>query len=329
VPGERADAAATSRLGLWILAINVLVFLFVLALDPAKGDRPGQFTPSEVALDMFGANEWLLVRGCGQHWRFLTAMFLHADLLHLLLNSVALLILIPLAALTFGAHRTTCLYFAAGLAGSLVSHLAENSSVGASGALCGLVAALAVYGRRRGGIEGRMLSQRMLGWAVLIVVFGFLMPGIDNAGHIGGFVGGALLGRPAAGVRARGGRGERLWSLAARACIAGAVAVAVIWMVPNAVRGFERREVDLYLSHAARTLDSVERMLHGTLATPLPTTIEEGPRGSAAVRDAVRAALAAARGPRAEARRTLEAARRTLRDWEAGLFCSHNLRSSG
>jgi rhomboid protease GluP len=325
-PTPAADAAATGRLGVWILSVNVLLFLLMLAVDPARGDQTKSLTPTHVVQVMFGANDWLSVKHCGHYWRFLTAMFLHVDLLHLVMNSVALLILIPLAAATFGSQRTTCIYFGAGLVGSYVSHLAENSSVGASGALCGLIAALAVYGLRRGGFEGRMLTRRMVGWALFIVVIGMLWPGIDNWGHLGGFAGGALVGRFGAGVRVYGGRSERAWTWATRCCLAGAVLVAAVWMVPNVARGFDRREVKLYRVHARRTLEQVRGVLGGRVRSGLPESFESGPRGSHEVHAAVVRALDAARDGGADTPAALRDAYEALRVWEEGLYCRYGIR---
>jgi rhomboid protease GluP len=331
-PSAAQDAAATSRLGLWILAVNVGLFFFMVAVDPARGDRTDSgFTPSYVALFMFGANDWLAVEHCGQYWRFLTAMFLHGGLFHIAMNAFALVIVTPLAAATFGAHRTTCIYFGAGLVASYVSHAAQQGaghvSVGASGALCGLIAALAVYGLRRGGFEGRLLTRRMAGWALYIVVLGMLWPRVDNWGHLGGFAGGALVGRFGAGVRLHGGRAERAWAWAARLFLAGAVTVLVVWMAPSVWRGFELRDVELYQSQARRTLEQVRRVLAGAPRSELAESFEAGPRGSDEVHDAVEQALAAARaGSGPETLVALQAAYDALRVWEEGLYCRYGIR---
>jgi len=327
-PSAAQDAAATSRLGLWLLAANIGLFVVMLAVDPARGDRTdSSFAPSGVAHFMFGANDWIAVKYCGQYWRFLTAMFLHGDLLHIVMNAVALVFVIPLAAATFGAHRTTCIYFGAGLVASYVSHAAEQNSVGASGAVCGLIAALAVYGLRRGGFEGRLLTRRMAGWALYIVVIGMVWPGIDNWGHLGGFAGGALVGRFGAGVRTYGGRAERAWTWAARLFLAGALAVGVVWMAPSVWRGFERRDAELYQANARRALGQVRRVLGGEPRSDLAESFEAGPRGSDEVHDAVERALAAARaGGGPETLVALQAAYDALRVWEAGLYCRYGIR---
>jgi rhomboid protease GluP len=281
-PTPAADAAATGRLGLWILAVIVLLYVFMIVVDPAKGDRKEAFTPTGAAQIVYGANHWLSVKHCGEYWRFLTSMFMHLDLLHLAMNSAALFVLFPIAATTFGAYRTTCVYFGAGLVSSYVSHLAHHGglSVGASGALCGLIAALAVYGLRRGGFEGRLLTRRMAGWALFIVVIGLLWPGVDNWGHLGGFAGGALVGRFGAGVRVHGGRAEAAWKWGARACLAAGILVALVWMAPSVWRGFQRRAVEVYQGDARRTLARIGRVLEGQTDVELPEHFEAGPRGS-------------------------------------------------
>ncbi|MHC4972126.1 MAG: rhomboid family intramembrane serine protease [Planctomycetota bacterium] len=325
-PSPAREAEATGRLGLWILAVNVLLFLLVLAFDPAKNDRQDNFTPTYQAQIIFGANHWPSVKLCGEYWRFVTAMFLHVDLLHLVLNSVALLILIPLAAATFGARRTTCVYFGAGLVASCVSHLSHTSSVGASGALCGLIAALAVYGLRRGGFEGRLLTRRMVGWALFIVVIGMLWPGVDNWGHLGGFAGGALVGRFGAGVRVHGGRAEAAWMWGARLCLAVGLTVALVWMAPSVWRGFQRREVEVYQSYVRRTLNRVTGVLEGQAGVELPERFEEGPRGSGEVHAAVVRALEAARGKGPDAFFALRAAYKEVLAWEKGFYCRYGIR---
>jgi rhomboid protease GluP len=337
-PTERQDAERTTRFGLWIMGLIVGIYFLMIAFDPARDD-PGvePFEPSGVALEMFGSSEPYLIDRCGQWWRLLTSMFLHGDLLHLAFNAVALYILIPIAAGAFGVHRTVCLYFASGLCGSIASHawrmheahpLALEyapGSVGASGALCGLIAAGAVYGRRRGGMMGDALMRRMIQWAVLIGLWGLLFPGIDNMGHLGGFLGGAALGWLASGARARGGAGDRAWMAAARTAVAAAILVAAVFWAPFVFGIFERRDIELYRDQAERTLRAVEETLQTANVERLPASFPDGPRGTDEVRDAVREALQLARERSPRAGAALAHASDVLRAWSASLRCTHRL----
>jgi hypothetical protein len=252
-------------------------------------------------------------------------MFLHADLLHLGLNSVALIYLIPIAARTIGVHRTVCLYFASGLCAAAASTWMGKSGLGASGALCGLIAAAAVYGWRRGGTFGRELSRAMVSWGVMILVLGLVVRRVDHAGHIGGFAGGAALGWLAAAARARGGFADRAWAAGARLSVVAALLVAAVFWAPFVVRNFERHDVELYRSHADRTLRNVQDALGGAADARLPETFPDGPGGSEGVRDAVRRALTLARAGDPGAREGLAGAFAALGEWSQGLWCRYGI----
>lgn len=134
----------------------------------------------------------------GQYWRLLSATFLHGGLDHLVGNAVALYILGLLCERAFGAQQFLILYVVSGLAGSILSVLTSSGpSVGASGAIFGLQGAAVVVVRRYR--ERFLLRDRRIGvvlavWAVYTIVSGLLTPYVDNAAHIGGALGGALLG---------------------------------------------------------------------------------------------------------------------------------------
>ncbi len=324
-PSESADAERTTRFGLWILAVIVGIYFLMVLLDPASGDREAsRLEPSSEAFVAFGWARSDLVHDCGQYWRLLASMFLHSDLLHLLLNSAALYYLIPIAAHTFGVHRAICIYFASGLCGAGLSTAMDNSGLGASGALCGLIAAAAVYGWRRGGALGRELSRGMVSWAAMILLLGFFVKRIDHAGHIGGFLGGAALGYIAAAVRARGGPADRAWALFARLTVALALIVAAVFWAPFAWRSFEWREVELYYNHAGRTLGNLADALDSPAGSAdLPAGFDEGPSGSEAARDALRRALALVRDRDPAAGDAVSVARRALAQWSTSFHCRY------
>lgn len=133
----------------------------------------------------------------GQVWRLFSAMFLHIGAIHLLFNLYALYALGPLVEGYFGHLRFTAIYLLGGLCGSLASYaFSPNPSAGASGAIFGLAGATTVYFlryRNNFGRRGRAILQNMLVVIGINLAFGLGMSGIDNWGHMGGLVGGALV----------------------------------------------------------------------------------------------------------------------------------------
>jgi membrane associated rhomboid family serine protease len=127
----------------------------------------------------------------GETYRLLTAAFLHGGVLHLLLNMYALWLFGPQLEATLGRVRFTALYVLSALGGSALSYAfsAPNQpSLGASGAVFGLLGAYLVVGRRL----GRDTTPVM----VLLVInlgYGFLVPRIDWRAHLGGLLVGALV----------------------------------------------------------------------------------------------------------------------------------------
>lgn len=146
----------------------------------------------------------------GQWWRLGSAMFLHFGLLHLALNMWALWDGGQWVERMYGHFRFAAIYFVAGLSGNLLSlvvHQGHAVSGGASGAIFGLYGALLSYlwlerSRIQRG-EFRWLFWAAVGFSVASIIFGLLVPGIDNAAHIGGLIGGLLMGiliKPEAGA---------------------------------------------------------------------------------------------------------------------------------
>lgn len=128
-------------------------------------------------------------------WRLITAGFLHGGFLHIAMNSWVLWDLGPQIDEVFGSYRYLVIYFVAtilGFAGSLL-WIPAIPSLGASAGISGLVGAMIGLGtREKHSLIGRERG-RYVQWAVLILVQGFIIPGIDNAAHIGGFAGGFIV----------------------------------------------------------------------------------------------------------------------------------------
>ncbi|KAL8536031.1 hypothetical protein ACS0TY_011606 [Phlomoides rotata] len=130
----------------------------------------------------------------GQLWRLVTCAFLHANIGHLLLNCYSLDSVGPTIEKIWGPERYLTIYISSAIAGSTMSYLLNKShSVGASGAICGLVGSYFAYLlRNRDTIQGTDEHLKHIGIVIIInMVFGLMYPGIDNWAHLGGFIGGA------------------------------------------------------------------------------------------------------------------------------------------
>jgi len=178
-----------------LLGINIAVFVAMIIVGWTEYNTLRG--PEDIrVLDLFGAkvNEKI---ADGQVWRLFTAMFLHIGAIHLLFNLYALYILGPMVEGYFGHLRFLAIYLLAGLFGSVASYaFSPVPSAGASGAIFGLAGATTVYFLRyrdNFGARGRAILQNMLVVIGINLVFGLSVRGIDNWGHMGGLVGGALV----------------------------------------------------------------------------------------------------------------------------------------
>jgi len=178
-----------------IVAASVALYITSLVLQPGAIFSGGLspfaiLSPGSVALyklGMTGGVAWRM----GWWWTLFTATWLHGGLLHIFFNMMWVRNLVPGATEAYGPARTFTIFSLSSAAGFLVSNYATGApSIGASGGIFGLLAALIVYARRTGHPVSRQLWQ----WAAFMFVFGFLMSGVNNWAHAGGFVGGWVAG---------------------------------------------------------------------------------------------------------------------------------------
>jgi rhomboid protease GluP len=186
-----------------LISVYFLLFIIGVLLTATLEPRPGEDVPTLMqaimsidgrALVMTGAN-WGPLSGGPEPWRLLTAIFLHAGLLHLAFNTMAIRIIGPLMEHLYGPRRMFVLYLGTGIASNIVSlwwHGPRLLQVGASGALFGLIGVAAAYGFRRRDAMGEMLRRNMMTWAMYGIMMGIFFRA-DNAAHIGGLLAGAAL----------------------------------------------------------------------------------------------------------------------------------------
>ncbi|MBI2197995.1 MAG: rhomboid family intramembrane serine protease [Candidatus Rokubacteria bacterium] len=215
-----------------VTVVCIAAYAASLLLDPAASMRPrGMFNllaPSQgalLALGMTGAYPWQL----GYWWTLLTAIYLHGSLLHIAFNLLWIHQLAPAVEQAYGRSRLVLIFTGGGVLGFVISNWAGvGTTIGASGAVFGLLGAMAAYGRSRGGLFGMAVFRQYWQWAVVLFVMGFLMPGVNNFAHAGGFVGGYLTGMIAGHGDTRLGDGlHRAAATAAVALTALAFALAV------------------------------------------------------------------------------------------------------
>lgn len=157
-------------------------------------DGEGILSFSVATLVHFGGNWTPAVLGFGELWRLGTSIFLHAGLWHLGFNLYALTIVGPTIEEVFGRGRMLLFFMVTGLVASLASTVAGGGvSIGASGALMGLIGLAAGWGHRDGTSIGREIRNRMVRWSLLVVVFGIFI-GADNVAHVAGFLAGGVIG---------------------------------------------------------------------------------------------------------------------------------------
>lgn len=183
--GQRLDLVSL------ILATCITLYAVSLLLQPEAifggGGLLSILSPGTRALYQLGMTGGL-AWDQGWWWTVLTANYLHGGVLHILFNMMWVRNLGPVATQVYGPARTFVLFNIAGVVGFLASNMMTGSpTIGASGGVFGLLAALIVYGRRRGSST---MERELWQWAILLFVFGFIMRGVNNWAHGGGFAGG-------------------------------------------------------------------------------------------------------------------------------------------
>jgi len=172
----------------------ITLYIASLLADPTGALRPrgpfDLFAPTGRALDllgMTGAFAWAQ----GRWWTLITAIYLHGSLLHILFNVLWIRQLGPAVEEAYGPARLLTIFTVAGVAGFVLSNAAGvDFTIGASGSIFGLLGAMVAFGRRRGGLFGTMVLRQYGQWALIMFILGFLMSGVNNLAHAGGFLGG-------------------------------------------------------------------------------------------------------------------------------------------
>ena len=170
-----------------LIFINIVMFVLMYML--------GNGSENTNTLIDFGAN-YILLTKAGEYYRLITSGFLHIGVIHLLLNMYSLYIVGSQVEYFYGKVKYTIIYLFSLIMGSLftVALSSVNTvSAGASGAIFGLLGSILYFGIKYRGYIGNSLVNQIVPVVVLNLIIGFTTPGIGNAAHIGGLIGGYLI----------------------------------------------------------------------------------------------------------------------------------------
>ena len=157
-----------------LIGINTIIFVISMIIN---------------ILPLFAVNRYFIVHG--EYYRLITGMFFHNGILHLMFNMYSLYVIGTQLESFLGKVKYLIVYLLSGLAGSVLSIFFSNSfSVGASGAIFGLLGSLLYFGYHYRVYLDSVIKSQIIPLIVLNLSLGFMLRGIDNWAHIGGLIGG-------------------------------------------------------------------------------------------------------------------------------------------
>lgn len=164
----------------------ICIALFLLTYIVGEGSLDG------LTLYNFGAVSSGAIKS-GEIWRLVTGTFLHAGIIHLFANMYSLYIIGSQLENFVGKKKFIIIYLLSAISGSLMSSVFSDSlSVGASGAIFGLLGSMLYFGYHYRLYLGTVIKTQIIPIILLNLFLGFSLSGIDNAAHIGGLIGGYL-----------------------------------------------------------------------------------------------------------------------------------------
>ena len=159
-----------------IIAINVIMFIISMFYN---------------LLPELAVNRYLVTHG--EFYRLITGTFLHANIVHLIFNMYALYIIGMQLESFLGKGKYLAVYLLSALAGSVLSiFMSSGFSVGASGAIFGLMGSLIYFGYHYRVYLDSVIKSQIIPLVIINLLIGFFISGIDIWAHIGGLIGGIL-----------------------------------------------------------------------------------------------------------------------------------------
>lgn len=187
----------------FMLGLCFMLFVVTVAASVQSGHFSLLGSVDGRVLLRLGARNTLLIVGYHEYWRLVLPIFLHGGLIHIGMNMFWLKDFGPFLEEIYGSARFLFLYMVTGIFGFMwttawdlfITGDVRGIGIGASGSLMGLLGLALAITTRRGGAWAQMMRGQFIKSALFVLVIGLIIPNIDNAAHIGGFVSGFLLGK--------------------------------------------------------------------------------------------------------------------------------------
>lgn len=170
-----------------LICVNILIFIITVF------SSKNIYNIDSYTLINFGAKVNVLINN-GQPWRLITCAFLHGGLAHIAFNMYALKIIGSEVEYVYGKIKYLSIYLISALGGSIFSYLfnANSISVGASGAIFGLLGAMIIFGIRNKNKIGKAYILNLFKVLLINIFIGVTISNIDNGAHMGGLIFGGI-----------------------------------------------------------------------------------------------------------------------------------------
>ena len=201
---NRKDAMETDAILEPKKPVVTVGFLVIIALVYLYG----LLTNANLLVYNFGIQQTFI--RSGEIYRLLTGTFIHVDIIHLLCNCYALFVIGNMVEGYYGKKKYSIIYLVSAITGSLLSiSMSEGFSIGASGAIFGLLGALLYFGYHYRVYFGSVILARIIPVIIINLAIGFMISGIDNFAHIGGLIGGFLISK-AVGINSKDKKSDKI-----------------------------------------------------------------------------------------------------------------------
>jgi rhomboid protease GluP len=189
---EKTSLKDKPHITIGLIGINIIMYVITAYMSVAYAGG-SIFNSDTRVLILLGAKVNDLISG-GEYFRLVSAMFLHGGLMHLAVNMYSLYAIGPMVEKVYGKKKYIAIYFLAGICASIFSYSFSTSvSIGASGAIFGLLGAVLVFAIKSKGKTGIGFIKSILSVIFINIIIGITLPNIDNFAHMGGLIGGMII----------------------------------------------------------------------------------------------------------------------------------------